>query len=249
MWILALSVATILTANGLVMAAATNADSQDNSNGKRPAAAGQREPGKKEGIRDFRGDNKALLEFLKIDAQTFKAAMKEGKTLVAIAQEQGISEEALKNFMVEQMTKRMDTAVKEGRMPEGKQAPSKADIEKRVSEMINGKGPMQGHGPHGHAPFDNAKLLELLKIDAQTFRTEMKAGKTLAAIANEQGVSEQTLKDFMLQEMNQRIDEDVKAGRLPEDRAAQMKANMENHITDMINGKGPMHKHEQKPQE
>lgn len=191
MWFLALSVATMLTANGLVMAAA-NADSQDNSSGKRPAAAGQREPGKKEGMRPFRGDNKALLEFLKIDAQTFKAAMKEGKTLVAIAQEQGISEESLKNFMVEQMTKHIDAAVKEGRMPEGKQAPSKTDIEKRVSDMINGKGPMQGHGPHGRAPFDNAKLLELLKIDAQTFRTEMKAGKTLAAIASEQGVSEQT---------------------------------------------------------
>lgn len=249
MWFLALSVATMLTANGIAMAA-TSTDSQGAAQGKRPAAAGQREPGKKDGMKGFHGENKALLEFLKIDGQTLKAELKEGKTLVAIAKEKGISEKELKKFMVDQMSKRMDEAVKAGRVPDNKPVPTKADMEKHVSDMINGKGPMQGHHSQGHAaPFDNSKLLGLLKLDEQTFKAQMKDGKTLAAIANEQGVSQQTLKNFMMQEMSQRIDAGVKEGRIEADKAAQMKAGMEKHVTAIINGQGPMHKHGQKPQE
>jgi len=242
MWFLALSVATMLTANSLVMAATTQ-DSKDSASDKRPAAAGERETGKKGGMRGFHGDNKALLEFLKVDAQTFGAKLKEGKTLVAIAQEQGISEQALKDFMVAQMSKRMEARAKDGKDTDNKVAPTKADIEKRVTDMINGKGPMQGHGPRGHAPFDNTKLLGLLKLDEQSFRAQMKEGKSLAAIAKQQGVSEKKLKDFMVQEMSQRIDEGVKAGRIQQDKATQMKANMEKRVSDMINGKGPMQGH------
>ena len=89
---------------------------------------------------------------------------------------------------------------------------------------------------------DQTKLLTFLNIDADTFKADMKSGKTLLAIANEQGVSEQALKDFMIKEMTERIDGDIKAGRLPQDKADQMKANMEQCVGDMINGKGPMHR-------
>ncbi|MCX7781877.1 MAG: hypothetical protein N2491_13420 [Negativicutes bacterium] len=225
-WFLAIGMATMLAANGLVMAADTQ-DRQDEQTGKRPAAAARSEFGKKGGMKGFHGDNKALVEFLKLDEQSFKAARQQGKTLAQIAKEQGIAEQDLKDFLVKQMT---------------------ANIEQRVTDMINGKAPMRGHGPKGHAPFASSQVLELLKLDKETLKTEMKNGKTLATIAQEQGVSEQELKDVLVKEMNRRIEEGVKAGRIPVDKAEQMQRNAEQRVADMINGKAPMHKQGQKPQ-
>ena len=95
---------------------------------------------------------------------------------------------------------------------------------------------------YGHAPFNDAKLLALLNIDAETLKNEMKANKTLAAIAQEHGVSEQALKDCLIEQITQRIDEGVKAGKLPVEKAEKMKADVEKHVDNMINGKGPMHR-------
>jgi hypothetical protein len=59
--------------------------------------------------------------------------------------------------------------------------------------------------------------------------------------AMEHGISEQALKDFLVQQMTKHLEEGVSAGRITADKAEKMKANMDEHITNMINGKRPMH--------
>ncbi|TWH48704.1 LysM peptidoglycan-binding domain-containing protein [Sporomusa sp. KB1] len=243
MWLLAISVATMVTATGFVMAA-TTADKQDNSTGKLQQT--QSEKGnfpKRCGMKGFHEDKQALLEFLKVDAQTFEANIKDGKTLATIAKEQGISEQELTDFMVKQLSVHIDKGVKEGRLSDAKATQMRADIAQRAADMIHGKAPMHGFGPMGHSPFHNEKLLSLLNIDKETLKTERASGKSLLTIAKEHDVSEQELTAFMTQQMTERIDEDVKAGRIQENQAVQMKANMEKHITDIINGRAPMHGH------
>ncbi|SDF05156.1 LysM peptidoglycan-binding domain-containing protein [Sporomusa acidovorans] len=238
-WLVAISVATMMTANGLVMAATP--DKQDNTNGNRQQVTVTRgEFGPRDGVKGFHHINKALLDFLKINEQTFADKVKAGKTLVQIADEQGISEQALKGFLTEEMTNRIDAAVKAGRLTEDKAAQAKANIEKRVDDMINGKGFMYGHGPMRPAMFDHAKLLDLLKMEDESFKAERKAGKSLLTIAKEHNVSEQELANFLTQQITNRIDEGVKAGRIQESQAGQMKANMEKHIKTMINSTAPM---------
>jgi ribosomal protein S20 len=96
--------------------------------------------------------------------------------------------------------------------------------------------------------FHNEKLLNLLNLDADSLKTEIKDGKSLLTIAEEHGVSEQSLKETLQNEMTQRIDQGVKEGRLSEDKAQQIKGNMANHIDDMIHGKIPMKNHPHNPQ-
>lgn len=242
-WLLAISMATMITANGIAMAAVTAEQAAPTS--QRPAIAAK-------GLMDKAGmkeEFNALLKLLKIDATTFKDEMKAGKSLVTIAGEHGVSEQTLKDFMIGEMTKRLDAAVKAGKLDADKVDKMKANMEQRVSDMINGKGPMHdGKGfMRGEHKFDNSKLLTLLNIDADTFKAEMKAGKTLVAIAGEHGVSEQALKDFMKSEMTERLAAAVKAGKLNADKADKMKVNMEQRVSDMINGKGPKHDHQGHP--
>lgn len=238
-WLVALGVAAMITVNGIAMAAVTT-DQQDiaKANGKGHAFVGKED---RPGMKGFKEDQAKLLTLLKIDKATFRAEIKEGKTLAAIAQEQGVSEQALKNFLVEQMTKRLEEGVKTGRLSAEQAEKMKTNMDTRVTDMINGKGPMH-RGMHGHAPFENAKLLALLNIDAETLKNDLKAEKTLAAIAQEHGVSEQALKDFLTEQMVQRIDQGVKSGKLPAEKAEKMKANIDKRVDNMINGKGHMHR-------
>lgn len=236
-WFLALGVATIMTANGIVMAAATT-DKQESADNKRPAAAGKHFKHK----RMAGANHTELLALLKIDADTFKAELKSGKSLLTIAKERGVSEQTLNAFMVKQMTQRIDAGVKAGKLTADQAEKMKAGMEQRVANMIKGEGRMHMGQKMRHHKFDNSAVLKLLNIDQATLRAEMKAGKSLVAVAKERGVSEQALKDTIVNQMQQRIDAGVKAGKISADKAKEMKANMEQRVSDMLNGKGPVKK-------
>ena len=234
-WFLALGVAAIMTVNGVVMAGVST-DKADASENKRTAATGKDFKHK----RPHMANHTELLNLLKIDAETFKSELKSGKSLLTIAKDRGVSEKTLKSFMTKQMTERIDSGVKAGRLTADQAEKMKSGMEKRVSNMIKGEGHMQKGMKFRQHKFNNSAVLKLLNIDQDTLRQEMKGGKTLAAIAKERGVSEQTLKETIMNQMQQRIDAGVKAGKISADKAETIKANMEQRVGDMINGKGPM---------
>jgi transposase-like protein len=236
-WFLAISVATMIATNGIAMAATTT-DQQDTGKTKRPAFATKGEMMQK---RAMHGDHSALLSFLKIDAETFKADMKAGKSLVTIAKEHGKSEKQLKDFIIKQMSARIDEGVKAGKLDAERAKELKANMQDRVTDMINGKGQFHaGRGAMKSHPMDHSKLLEFLKTDAQTLKADLKEGKSLVAIAKEHGVSERELKKFMVNQMTERINEGVKAGKISADKAKEMKTNLEERVSQMINGTAPI---------
>jgi len=242
-WLLSLGVAVMITASGIAMAAV--APTQQDGTVNKKHGAFERGDFKGKGVKEAHGE---LLTLLNIDEQTFKTEIEAGKTLVAIAGEHGVSEQVLKDFLIAQKNQHMEEAIKAGRITAEQAEKMKANMDERVSQMINGKGPMhnmhkdKAPGPRaGHGFMGDAKLLELLKIDAEAFRSELKSDKSLVTIAKEHGVSEKTLKKFMTTQMTERIDEGVAAGRITAEQAGKMKANMDERVSQMINGKGPMH--------
>lgn len=238
-WLMALSVAGIVAASGVVMAATS--DKQD-AETQRPAFTQTERFAHKGDMKGFKEDRQALLDLLKIDAETFRSEIKAGKTMVEIAKEHGVSEKKLSKFMTDRMTKHIEEGVKAGRLTTEQADKMKKEMPQRISDIINGKAPMpMGDRHRGPGIFKDPELMALLKVDAETLRSELQAGKTLVTVASEHGVSEQELKSFMIEKMSKRIDEGVKAGRIDTDRADKMKANLDKHVTDMINGKAPIH--------
>lgn len=237
-WLLAVGVAAMITANGLAMAAVGPVQA-DTGNGTTKQAAFDKRDGREKG---FKEDYNKLLTLLKIDDKTFKEEMKAGKTLAVVAKEQGVSEQKLQTFLEKQMTQHLEAGVKAGRLTADQAEKMKSGMPEQVTKMMNGKGPFQ-HGPMGgHAPFANEKMLAFLNIDAETLRNELKTEKTLVAVAEKHGVSEQELKDFLVAQMTERLDAGVQAGRLTAEQADKMKANMEERVTKMINTEGLMHR-------
>ncbi len=240
-WLLALGVVTAMTVSGIAMAA--TAPEKGEGNLCKPRHEAHQKGESRKGMKDFQQTHAKMLELLKIDAQTFRAEMKAGKTLLVIANEHDVSVEELKGLLTAQMTNHIEQGVKEGRISADRATNMKAHMADRVDNMINGKGPM--HHPNGDkrrpGMMADAKLLELLKIDQATLRTELQTGKTLAAIAKERGVSEQELKDRLIARMTERLDEAVKSGRISAEQAADRKVNIAEMVDNLINGKAPMH--------
>lgn len=97
-----------------------------------------------------------------------------------------------------------------------------------------GQGGPGGHHGRGHE--FGAVVTDLLGIDGPTLRAELEAGSTLAEVAEAHGVDAQTLIDALVADAETHIAQAVENGRLTEDEAAAKLADLEQRITDRVNG-------------
>ena len=236
-WLLVVSLATMVTGSGMVMAATNNADQQQGNpegRGKRPPMACHMGPG-------MMKDHTALLNLLNIDEATLRSECAAGKTLGQIAGEHGVAEQAVIELVKEQMTARIDADVKAGRLTAEQGKQMKAGASQRAEQMVK-RGPGAPGGPMGHrgpGMIKDTALLNLLNIDEATLRSECAAGKTLSQIAAEHGVAEQAVINLVKEEMITHIEQGVKDGCLSAEQGEQMKADAAQKAEQMVkNGPG-----------
>ena len=105
----------------------------------------------------------------------------------------------------------------------------------------------EGRGPGGHRGGPGMlgrgvgpdALTDLLGIDAQDLRTQLRDGATLAEIATAQGVAVQEVVDELVGELQERLDNAVADGRFDQAEADEKAADAEAKITDMVNNGRP----------
>ena len=100
------------------------------------------------------------------------------------------------------------------------------------------RGHRGGPGMFGRGVASEA-LTDLLGIDGEELRTQLRAGATLAEIAAEQGVEVQAVVDELVAEVTERVDNAVENGRIDQAEAAEKLAEAEARITDMVNNGRP----------
>lgn len=74
-----------------------------------------------------------------------------------------------------------------------------------------------------------------LNVSVEDLRAQLRAGKTIAAVAKEKGVDVQKVIDAMVADATQHIDQAVKDGKLTAEQAARRKQNLVEKITKMVN--------------
>lgn len=99
-------------------------------------------------------------------------------------------------------------------------------------------GPGHGHR-HGLPGADGEVVAGVIGIDVETLREELRSGSSIAEIAEANGVDTQTVIDALVDEAQAHLDLAVESGRLTEDEAAERAADIEERVTDRINGEGP----------
>lgn len=107
----------------------------------------------------------------------------------------------------------------------------------------------EGRGPGGHRGgpgmfargVGSEALTDLLGLDAQELRQQVRDGATLAEIATAQGVEPQAVVDELVAEVSERLTNAVENGRLDQAEADQKLADATAKITDMVNNGRPDH--------
>ena len=90
----------------------------------------------------------------------------------------------------------------------------------------------KGHGKFG-ASF--SELAELVGTDSDGLKTALGEGKTLAEIAEANGVEVQTVVDALVEQTNERIDSAVEAGKLTEAEAETKRSEAATKIEEVVN--------------
>jgi hypothetical protein len=102
-----------------------------------------------------------------------------------------------------------------------------------------GPGGPGGHGFRGGLRADLATAAKALGMSESDLRTELMAGKSLAAIAKEKNVSVDTLVAALVAQEKQELADAVKAGRLTQAQADQITKNLQARVTDRVNSTRP----------
>ena len=118
-----------------------------------------------------------------------------------------------------------------------------------TAHLVENRPERGGHGGHGGqgggmlggrgGGVASEALTDLLGIDAQDLRTQLRDGATLAEIATAQGVEVQAVVDELVGELQERLDNAVENGRIDQADADEKAAEAETRITDMVNNGRP----------
>ena len=184
----------------------------------------------------------AAAEALGVTADELRDALRDGKSIADVAGEKGVDVQTVIDALVADATAKIDEKVASGDLDADRAAELKENLVERITDMVNHEGgfrgpggPGFGRGPIG-ARLDTAA--EALGITADELRDALQDGKSIADVAGEKGVDVQAVIDALVADATAKIDEKVASGDLDADRAAELKENLVEHITDMVNHEG-----------
>ena len=197
---------------------------------------GQRGPGFGRGL-----ELDAAAKAIGITTDQLRTELKAGKTIAAVAKENGVDRQKVIDAMVTAGEKRLDEA--KAALPE---AVAHAVDGTRPDGSPDGAGGGMGHrgegGPgrpgRGEGLAAAAKALGMTEAD---LGTALRGGKTLAQVAKDKGVPVQKVIDALVAEAKTKLAEAVKAGKITRAQADERLKDLTARITDRINGAGRPH--------
>ena len=96
----------------------------------------------------------------------------------------------------------------------------------------------EGDGPRGGRP-GLETIMSVLDLTASELKAALKAGMTLAELAEQQNVDVSTLIDALANEAHKHITEHIASGTLTQEKADKRLAKIEQRITSWVNGGKP----------
>ncbi|MGO4108438.1 hypothetical protein [Paenibacillus sp. YAF4_2] len=163
----------------------------------------------------------SVLTLLKLDRETLNEKLAAGSTLAEIATEQGVSSDDLKAAL----TSAFKTNDKS-------QFSANLDNLINTEQLATGREDRRGRG-FGHNLDAAATALNMTEDE---LKTELQADKTIAAIADEKGISEDTVIAALETAINAEIDQAVTDGKLTADEAATKKEETAAQAQSIVNG-------------
>jgi polyhydroxyalkanoate synthesis regulator phasin len=155
------------------------------------------------------------------------------------AEQLGVEPGELSAALKTALKNRVDEAVADGRLTEAQGQAMKERIDAGDVPLLGlGPGLHFHHGPPGVFGGPDAAADYLGMTQAQ-LREALEDGKSLAEVAKSKGKSVDGLVSALVADAKERLDNAVEDGRLTEAQSKEMLADLEKHITAMVNSELP----------
>jgi len=211
-----------------------------------PGGPGDWHGGPGRGGPDHAAELTAVAKALGMTETELQTQLKAGKSLAAIAKAKGVPLQTVIDAIVAQEKTELAAAVMAGRFTQAQADQMSKDVVARVTAEVNRVrgiggpgGPGDWHGGPGRGGPDHAAELtavaKALGMTETELQTQLKAGKSLAAIAKAKGVPLQTVIDAIVAQEKTELAAAVKAGRFTQAQADQMSKDVVARVTAEVN--------------
>ena len=168
--------------------------------------------------------------------------------LARVAGHLGISTEKLEDATKQAAIDEVDEQLEAGKITKAQADELKARIREGGVPFLFGKphfrsdrpgafdGPRLFHAPFGHL---SAAAADYLGLSVTQLLEQLTSGKSLADVAEAEDKSVDGLKDAMVADAKERLDQAVEAGMLTEAQAKEKLEAIESRVDDIVNGKFP----------
>ena len=158
------------------------------------------------------------------------------------AQRLGVEPSELSNALKEALKSRVDAAVDAGQLTEAQGKALKERIDEGETPLLFGGlgrfGPGHAFGHLGHfAKLETAA--SYLGLSEAELHEQLRDGKTLAEIAKAEGKSVDGLVQALVKDAKTKLDQAVEDGRLTRAQADELAEDLEQRMTDLVNGEVP----------
>lgn len=175
-----------------------------------------------------RGLFKELAEYLNMEPAALHEELKT-RSLTQIAGQQGITRNVLKAKVVELLNQR----AADKPTPLG----GSQDLSAAADKLIDRKGGWPAVKRRHAKPADLAGLAALLNMTPEKLRQELHTGKSLADLAQQQGVSVDKIIDHQVRAVTMILDRHLKEGKLTKEQYERRKLRLRPFITELVHGK------------
>ena len=159
------------------------------------------------------------------------------------AKKLGVDPSDLSAALKQALKDRVDAAVEAGRLSKAQGDALKARIDAGETPLVFGGFEPGGFGHMGGHFADLDAAASYLGLTEDALQSKLESGKTLAQIAKDQGKTVDGLVQALVKEAETRIDGAVADGRLTTAQADDLKSNLEQRITNLVNRTFPAGEH------
>ena len=205
---------------------------------------GPRRPGQGQGGR--LGDLISLVaEQTGLTAQEIMTQVRDGATLADVISNNGGDVDAVVDAILADAEARLSEAVAEERITQEQMDTRLATLEETVFAVLNGEfEPRSGGNGNGQGPRDGVRnllqfVVEATGLDVETLREQLQDGATLAEIIEANGGDVDAIINTIVSTVTERVNERVEAGEMDAERAEQILSNLEETVTNFLNGERP----------
>src|SRR4051812_7792396 len=177
-----------------------------------------------------------------IDRAELVKGVRDGKSVADIAEDHGVEAKTVEDALVAAGSKRIDTAVSNGRIDADRAATIKEKLPQRAEKLV--ETPLKGKL---HRAVARVKLrrharragfriaAETIGVAPKDLAAAVKGGTSIATVAQQHQVEPQAVVAAVLSAAGEKLDAAVAKGRLDADRAAKIKDRLTERITNAIN--------------